>query len=659
MKERIDELIKIINKFNYEYYTLDQPSVTDQEYDRYIQELIALEEKHPELKRDDSPTTRVGGIILDEFKKVTHQIPMLSLGNVYNSSEILAFHNRIIKEKIIPQYVTELKIDGLAVSLTYRQGKLVRGATRGDGVTGEDITNNVRTIKTIPLTLKEAIDIEVRGEIYITKKEFERINKERAEKGLELFQNCRNLAAGSVRQLDSSITASRKLDNFVYHLPNPEDYNLKTHFDALGYMKYLGFRVNPASRLVNNIEEVEKFVAEAENMRDTLDYEIDGVVIKVNSIAEQKLLGYTAKSPKWATAYKFPALEVITKLKDIVFTVGRTGQITPNAVLEPVRVMGSTVRRATLHNHEYVIDKKFKIGDYVLIKKAGDVIPEVIRPIEEKRTGAEIDFTMIKNCPICGSALHKKEEQVDYYCTNPNCDARKIEELIHFVSRKAMNIDGLGERIIEDFYNLKLINNFMDIYDLVLHKEELIELEGFGEKSVENLLISIEVSKTTSLEKLLFALGIFNVGEKTAKILAKKYLTLDNLMKADFEELKTIDDIGPIIAQNIRDYFSKAENLELLKTLKEKGINTTYLGESLQEKETFAGKTFVITGTLSLPREEIKDKIESFGGQVTDAVSQKTDYLILGENPGSKYDKAKELGIRIIDEQELLTMFTK
>lgn len=659
MKERIDELIKIINRLNYEYYTLDKPSVTDQEYDRYVQELVALEQKYPELKRDDSPTTRVGGVVLDEFKKVTHKIPMLSLGNVYNSDEILNFHNRIVKEGINPEYVCELKIDGLAVSLTYEKGKLVRGATRGDSVVGEDITHNVRTIKTIPLTLNKEIDIEVRGEIYITKKEFERINKERQEKGLELFQNCRNLAAGSIRQLDSSIAASRKLDCFIYHLPNPEDYGITTHYETLEFMKSLGFRVNPNNKLVGSIKEVESFIENASNMRESLPYDIDGVVIKVNSILEQKRLGYTAKSPKWATAYKFPSLEVVTKLIDIVFTVGRTGQITPNAVLEPVRVMGSTVKRATLHNHEYVMEKGFKKGDYVVIKKAGDVIPEVVKPLVERRDGSEIDFKMIDTCPICGTTLVKKENQVDYYCLNPKCDARKIEGLIHFASRKAMNIEGLGEQIIEDFYNLKLIHNFVDIYNLSKHKEDLIELEGFGNKSINNLLTSIENSKENSLERLLFALGIPNVGEKTAKILAKKYLNLDNLISASLDELKQIPDIGPIIAKSIVDYFEVEETRELIKELKEKGINTTYKGNTVVENSNFLDKTFVITGTLSIPRDELKEKIESYGGKITDSVSKKTDYLILGEDPGSKYDKALKLGIKIINEEELNTMFTK
>lgn len=659
MKERIDELIKIINRLNYEYYTLDKPSVTDQEYDRYVQELVALEQKYPELKRDDSPTTRVGGVVLDEFKKVTHKIPMLSLGNVYNSDEILNFHNRIVKEGINPEYVCEFKIDGLAVSLTYEKGKLVRGATRGDSVVGEDITHNVRTIKTIPLTLNKEIDIEVRGEIYITKKEFERINKERQEKGLELFQNCRNLAAGSIRQLDSSIAASRKLDCFIYHLPNPEDYGITTHYETLEFMKSLGFRVNPNNKLVGSIKEVESFIENASNMRESLPYDIDGVVIKVNSILEQKRLGYTAKSPKWATAYKFPSLEVVTKLIDIVFTVGRTGQITPNAVLEPVRVMGSTVKRATLHNHEYVMEKGFKKGDYVVIKKAGDVIPEVVKPLVERRDGSEIDFKMIDTCPICGTTLVKKENQVDYYCLNPKCDARKIEGLIHFASRKAMNIEGLGEQIIEDFYNLKLIHNFVDIYNLSKHKEDLIELEGFGNKSINNLLTSIENSKENSLERLLFALGIPNVGEKTAKILAKKYLNLDNLISASLDELKQIPDIGPIIAKSIVDYFEVEETRELIKELKEKGINTTYKGNTVVENSNFLDKTFVITGTLSIPRDELKEKIESYGGKITDSVSKKTDYLILGEDPGSKYDKALKLGIKIINEEELNTMFTK
>ena len=567
MEERYLELIKLINEADYNYHTLDRPTITDQEYDSLLRELYDIEEKYPEIVRNDSPSHRAGGAVLSEFKKITHNIPMLSLSNVFNEEEIRNFDNRIKKEGIDPKYVCELKIDGLSVSLRYEKGVLVSAATRGDGIVGEDITNNVKTIKTVPLTLNEEIDIEVRGEIYISKETFNKINESRREKGLELFQNCRNLAAGSIRQLDSSVAASRRLDCWIYHLPNPSDYGIKTHYEALLFMERLGFKVNPNNKLVNDIDELLTFIEEKTKSRDELPYDIDGIVIKLNDLYEQKIMGFTAKYPKWATAYKFPAKEVLTKLKDIIFTVGRTGQITPNAVLDPVLVQGSTIRRATLHNEDYVREKDLKIGDIVSIRKAGDVIPEVVERILERRDGTEKEFEMIKNCPICGSLLEKKEGQVDYYCFNPNCDARTIESLIHFVDRHAMNIIGLGERIIEDFYNIGFIKNIIDIYNLKNHRDALIELEGFGNKSVDNLLSAIEESKNNSLEKLIFALGIENVGEKTAKVLAKKYENLDNFMGASVEDLTNITDIGEIIAKSIVDYFSKDENKELISEL--------------------------------------------------------------------------------------------
>ena len=655
MEDRYLELIKIINEADYNYHTLDNPTITDQEYDSYLRELYEIEEKNPDIVRDDSPSHRAGGKVLSEFNKITHKIPMLSLSNVFNEEEIRLFDSRIRKEGIIPKYVCELKIDGLSVSLRYEKGKLVSAATRGDGITGEDITNNVKTIKTIPLMLNKEIDIEVRGEIYISKKMFNEVNKTRREKGLEEFQNCRNLAAGSIRQLDSSVAASRKLDSWIYHLPNPSDYGINTHYDALMFMRDLGFKVNPNNKLVNNIDELLDFIDTKSRERDNLPYDIDGIVIKLNNISDQKIMGFTAKYPKWATAYKFPAKVVLTKLKDIIFTVGRTGQITPNAVLDPVLVQGSTIRRATLHNEDYVKEKDLKIGDTVSIRKAGDVIPEVIESIKERRSGEEKDFVMITNCPICGSKLIKKEGQVDYYCTNLKCDARNIEKLIHFVDRHAMNITGLGERIIEDFYNMGFIRNIVDIYNLKRHREDLIELEGFGNKSVDNLLFAIENSKNNSLERLIFALGIEQVGEKTAKMLAKKYETLDNLMNAKLEELIEINDVGEIIAKSIIDYFSNEENIRTIDLLKKIGINILYKGEKTEEKEDFLNKTFVVTGTLNnYSRDEIKEKIENFGGKTSESVSKKTNVVIVGENPGSKYDKALKLGIEIWNEEELV-----
>lgn len=658
MKERIEYLVKLLNKAGYEYYTLDNPSITDQEYDKYLRELELLEEKYPEYKMADSPTQRVGGKVISKFEKVVHEKPMLSLPDVFNIEEIENFYNKIKNAGISPHFVCEQKIDGLSVSLVYKNGVLVSAATRGDGTVGENITHNVKTIKNVPLSLPEKIDIEVRGEIYISKEKFNLINKAREEKGLDLFQNCRNLAAGTIRQLDSSVAANRGLDCWIYHLPNPRDYGIKTHYEALEFMKKLGLKVNPNNKLVEGIDGILSYIDEKAKKRESLPYDIDGIVIKLNNIDEQRVMGFTAKYPKWATAYKFPATEVYTKLEDIVFTVGRTGQITPNAVLSPVIVQGSTIRRATLHNEDYVIQKDLMIGDTVSIRKAGDVIPEVVERLLDRRDGTERKFEMIKNCPICGSKLVKKEDQVDYYCTNPNCDARNIEKLIHFVDRHAMNITGLGDRIIEDFYNVGFIKSFIDIYNLKKHREDLIELEGFGYKSVDNLLNAIEESKNNSLERLLFALGIEQVGEKTAKILARKYESLDNLMNAKFENLTNINDIGDIIAKSIVDYFNSDENKKMLNSLKEIGVNTLYLGEKREEKDAFSGKTFVVTGTLiDFTRDEVKEKIEHFGGKTSSSVSKKTDVVVVGDNPGSKYDKAMALGITIWNEEELKEKF--
>jgi len=469
--ERMNELIDIINEADYNYHTLDNPTITDQEYDKYLRELFDIESSHPEWLRKDSPTQHAGGKVIDTFNKVEHRIPMMSLSDVFSESEVIEFDNKIQKENIHPEYVCELKIDGLSVSLLYENGNFVRAATRGDGTIGEDITHNVKTIKSIPLKLTENVDIEVRGEIYMPKKSLEKLNEERKKNGKPLLQNCRNAAAGSMRQLDSKVAASRKLDAFIYHLPNPLEYGLSTHQESLDYMKKLGFKTNPNNRKVKNIKEVLEFIEEKGSIRKDLAYDIDGVVIKVNKIKDQQNLGFTAKYPKWATAYKFPAEEVLTKLNDIIFTVGRTGQITPNAVLDPVIVMGSTISRATLHNEEYVKTKDLQIGDIVSIRKAGDVIPEVVEVKKERRTGKERPFEMIKNCPMCNSPLVKKEDQADYYCLNNHCPARNVEKLIHFASRPAMNIDGLGEGIMEDLYNFKFVKTISDIYLLKNHKD--------------------------------------------------------------------------------------------------------------------------------------------------------------------------------------------
>ena len=655
IQERMHELIDIINRAAYEYYTLDKPSISDQEYDRYMQELLSLEEKYPDLVLPDSPTHRVGGKVIDEFSKVVHEKPMLSLSNVFNESDIIAFDERIKKEGINPKYVCELKIDGLSVSLVYKDGILMKAATRGDGIVGEDITHNVKTIKSIPLKLPNKLDIEVRGEIYMSKDAFNLLNEERTRNNMELLANPRNAAAGSVRQLDSKIAASRNLDCFIYHLPDALEMGIHTQWDALQYMKSLGFKVNPNIRVVNNIEELLDFINEWTQKRDTLPYEIDGIVIKLNDLDDQLKMGNTVKYPKSLTAYKFPAMEVLTKLKDIVFSVGRTGQVTPNAVLEPVRLMGSIISRTTLHNEDYVKSLDLKIGDIVSIKKAGDVIPEVTKAIVDRRTGKEKDFVMATNCPICNSLLVRKENEAAYYCLNPHCDARRVEGLCHFVSRKAMNIEGFGDRIIEDFYNMGYLKTFADFYRLYLKKEELMELEGFGEKSISNLLREIEESKNNSLENLLFALGIRHVGSKTAKILAQKYLTMDVLQNASMESLSNTKDIGEVIAKSVITYFNNEDNINLIKELKGLGINMSFRGKNILENTFFSNKTFVLTGTLnSITREEAKTKIEEQGGNVSSAVSSKTFAVIVGENPGSKYDKAKELGINIIDEESFL-----
>ncbi len=655
IERRIDELIKIINEADYNYHTLDNPTITDQEYDKYLKELFDLEEEYPDLVREDSPTQHAGGKIIDEFKKVEHKIPMMSLSDVFSESEIIAFDERIRKEGINPQYMCELKIDGLSVSLLYEDGILVRAATRGDGIIGEDITHNAKTIRAIPLRLNEKVNIEVRGEIFMNKKTLIEINEERKKNNQPLLQNCRNAAAGSMRQLDSKVAAKRKLDNFIYHLPNPEDFGIKTHEEAIEYMRKLGFKINPNNKLVNNISEVLQFIEEKQEERAKLLYDIDGIVIKVNNLNDQKKLGFTARYPKWATAYKFPAEEVLTRLTDIIFTVGRTGQITPNAVLEPVIVAGSTIKRATLHNEDYVISKDLKIGDIVSIRKAGDVIPEVVEVKKERRTGQEKEFKMITKCPMCNKELVKKEGQVDYFCINQFCPARKIEGIIHYASRDAMNIDGLGERIIEDFFNFGFIEKISDIYKLENHRKDLITLEGYGNKSVANLLDAIDNSKHNSLEKLIFGLGIPHVGAKTAKVLAANYQTLENLMNAQEEELVKIPDIGEIIAKSIVNYFSDQFNKKEIETLKKININMTYLGQKVVKQEEFNNKTFVITGTLEkYSRDEAKKIIELAGGKTVDSVSKKTSVVIVGENPGSKYSKAKDLGIQIWTEKDFL-----
>ena len=648
--DRMNEIVELLNKYNYEYYTLYAPSVSDAEYDRLMQELIVLEKKYPDKVLPNSPTQRIGGQIISEFDKVVHNVGRFSLGNVFNEEEILEFDRKIKKIIHNVEYVAELKIDGMGVSLDYRNGVLYQAATRGDGTVGEDITHNVKTIKSIPLKLNEDVDIVVRGEIYMSKKSFEELNELRKKSELPMFQNPRNAAAGSVRQLDSSITASRKLDAFLYHYPLTP---FKTHYESLEYMKKLGFKVNHNIRLCKNIYEVIDYIKKWTKLRETLPYEIDGVVIKVNDVTKYDEIGYTAKVPKWATAYKFPAQLVLTKLKDIIFTVGRTGMITPNAVLEPVKIMGSTVSRATLHNEDYVLNKDIKINDYVYIKKAGDVIPEVVS-VETSRRKDVKDFIMIKKCPICGEPLVKPDGFVDSFCLNDNCPARNIEKLIHFVSRDAMNIEGLGERIIEDFYNYGYIKDFSDIYKLKDNKEELIELEGFGNKSVNNILENIENSKNNSMERLLFALGIGGIGAKKAKIISKQFPSIDRLANATLDELNDVKDIGPILSKSIFDYFNNEDNLNELEELRKSGVNFAYKGKKIELDKEYSGKKFVITGSFDfIGRKEIKEFIESKGGYTSESVSKKTDVVIVGKEPGKKYEDALKLNIPIWDEETL------
>ena len=657
IENRMNELIEKINKASYEYYVNDNPTITDQEYDDYYNELLRLEEKYPELKRNDSPTLRVGGQVVDKFEKVTHETPMLSFDDIFNEDEVVTFDERIRKTCPNATYTLEPKMDGLSGSLLYKNGILVRAATRGDGLIGENITHNVKTIKSVPLKLNKDIDIEVRGEIYMSKKSFEKCNEERKQKGENLFANPRNAAAGSVRQLDSSIAARRNLDFMAYFLPNPDKYGIKTQDESLAFLKELGFKTNyKLNGIANNVSDIISYIDNLSIKRESLPFEIDGVVLKVNSLDDEAKLGFTERVPRWGIAYKFPAQEVLTTLKEIKFTVGRTGKITPNAIFDPVHVAGSIVSKATLHNEDYCILKDVRVGDVISIRKAGDVIPEVVEVKKERRKGNEEPFKMTEECPICGSKLVKnKDDEANYYCVNPHCDAKRIESLIHFASRDAMNIEGFGDEIVEDFYNLGYLKHVDDFYRLERYKGELMELEGFGEKSINNLLDSAENSKSNSLEKLLFALGIRYVGAKTGKLLALNFKNIDNLINASYEDLINIKDIGSSIANSLYDYFRKEENIELINKLKDLGLNMNYLGKEVIESDLFNGKTFVLTGTLSkYSRDEAKEKIELYGGKVTSSVTSKTDVVIVGDAPGSKYDKAKSLNITIWNEEEFV-----
>lgn len=657
-KQRVEELTKLLNQYNKEYYVLDKPSVSDREYDRLMQELIELEAQYPELKSSTSPTVRVGGAILEGFNKVQHEKPMLSLGNAFIEGDLRDFDARIRKVSPNISYVCELKIDGLAVTLHYRDGKFVKGATRGDGVVGEDISENLKTIQTIPLHIPYKDPLEVRGEVYMSKATLDKLNKQRAEKGEELFANPRNAAAGSLRQLDSRIAAKRELAMFCYAVPSAEELGCQTHDESLQKIEELGFNVNPNREVCDSIDGVLAYIEKWSTNRFDLPYEIDGIVIKVNQLNEQQKLGSTVKSPRWAIAYKFPAEEVETILKDIIFTVGRTGMVTPNAVLEPVRVAGTRVSRATLHNEDYVKERDIRIKDRVIIRKAGEIIPEVVKPVIDARHGDEAPFEMIQDCPRCGSELIREAGEADYYCLNIDCPARIVESLCHFVSRDAMNIDGLGVKVVEQLYDNQLIENVADIYKL--QKEQLLPLERMGEKKVTNLLTAIENSKQNSLERLLFGLGVRHVGSKTAKVLAAHFETIDALMQATFDDFKGIAEIGDVIANSIVHYFTQDANVQLINELKALGLNMSYTGvkvSTANEANEFYGKTVVLTGTLAtLSRKEAGVKLEALGAKVSGSVSAKTDFLVAGEKSGSKLKKAQELGVTVIDEEMMLKM---
>lgn len=663
-KKRIEELRDLLNTFNYQYHVLDNPSVSDAEYDRNMQELIKLEAENPDFMSEDSPSVRVGGTILDIFEKVTHKSPMLSLGNAFNEGDLRDFDRRVRQgiDDANVRYICELKIDGLAVSLHYEKGRFIQGATRGDGVTGEDITQNLKTIKAIPLRLNEEVTLEARGEAYMPKRSFVKLNEEKEQNGEDVFANPRNAAAGSIRQLDPKIAAKRNLSMFVYGLANVEEKTIPSHSESLDFLGELGFKTNPNRRTCETIEEVIAYVEEWQEKRPHLDYEIDGIVIKVDDVALQESLGTTAKSPRWAIAYKFPAEEVVTRLTGIELSVGRTGVVTPTAELEPVRVAGTIVRRASLHNEDLIREKDIRIGDYVVVKKAGDIIPEVVNVIFDKRTGEEEEYHMPTHCPACESELVRLEEEVALRCINPTCPAQIREGLIHFVSRNAMNIDGLGERVITQLFDADYIRTFADLYALT--KEQLLQLERFGEKSATNLIQAIENSKENSLERLLFGLGIRHVGAKAARTFAEHFETMDELVKATEEELKAINEIGEKMAQSVVTYFDNEDVLELLQQFKEYGVNMTYKGikiADLQNVESyFAGKTVVLTGKLEvMGRSEAKKKIEALGGKVTGSVSKSTDLVVAGESAGSKLAQAEKHNVEVWNEERFLQELNK
>lgn len=649
-KQRIEELTNLINQANYDYHTLDKPTLTDYLYDQYLKELMDLEEKYPEYKLSDSPTEKIGGTVLEGFVKVNHSVPMMSLANVFNIEELKAFDERIHKVTQTYEYISELKIDGLAVSITYEQGRFIRAATRGNGLVGEDISENVKTIKSIPLRLSEDVDIEVRGEIFMPHKSFNQLNDDRLQQNQALFANPRNAAAGTIRQLDSGVVAKRNLDVFIYQIVHAENY-VSTQEEALTYLAKLGFKINTHFHISKDINELIKHIKDYNHLRKELNYETDGVVIKINAFDMHEQIGYTVKHPKWATAYKFEAEQAITKLNDITFQIGRTGVITPVAELEPVIISGSKVSRATLHNEDYIKAKDIRIGDMVKVHKAGEIIPEVIEVDLSQRKNQQ-PFMMIDNCPVCGEPIKRKEGEADHYCTNVDCPGKHMNALIHFASRVAMDIDTLGEKVVETLHELGFLNSISDIYRLKNHEKDLIGLPGFAEKKVEKLIQAIEDSKTQSFDKLIFGLGIKHVGSKVARLLVNHYETVDHLVAATYEELITINEIGEMIAQSVTSYFQKDENLKLIEELKSFGLNLSYEKKTITKHE-FNDKTFVLTGKLeTYTRDEAQALIEKLGGRVSTSVSKKTDYVLAGLDAGSKLVKANQLGIKVLNEED-------
>lgn len=651
---RIEELRKLIRQYNHEYHVLDHPSVSDQEYDRCMQELIQLEHDYPEFFDANSPTQQVGGAVLDKFTKVKHDQMMLSLGNVYNKDEVDAFIDRVVKETGLDEFSLELKIDGLAMSLRYDQGQFLRAITRGDGEVGEDVSLNVKTIKSIPLRIQYNLPLEVRGEVYLPKAQFDRINREKRLNNEEEFANPRNAAAGSIRQLDSNIAASRNLDAFWYYLIQGDKMGLSSHTEALNWMKSQGFKVNPYTKRCVGKEEVWNTIEEMSQLRQSLPYEIDGIVLKLNNFEGQNRLGFTAKTPRWAVAYKFPAEEVVTTLQDIFITIGRTGKVTPNAQLAPVRIAGTSVSFAQLHNEDFINSKDIRINDSVVVRKAGEIIPEVVRSLPERRDGSQSIYVFPTHCPHCDGPLVRDENEAAHYCINTNCEARVVESLAHFASRDAMNIEGLGTKTVETLHQAHLLHSIADIYTLNTKRNELLNLPGFKEKSVDNLLQAIENSKNNSLEKLLTGLGIRQVGEKAARTLASQYDHLDLLLNVSVEELSRIKDIGLITANFIVSYFHEEHNLKLIDELRNANVNfNSYLPKV--EVSQYSGMIVVVTGSIpGFTREQVEEWFRIKGASVTSSVSKKTNLVVYGDAAGSKLSKANELNIRTLSAEEWL-----